>query len=53
MDKWTCIAIVVFFLMCFGVLTFENYQSEETKRVELQLKIEMVKAGVTNIPTIK
>ena len=43
---WT---VIMFFVsICFMVI-----QENKTKQIELQLKIEMVKAGITNIPTIK
>lgn len=46
------------FVLCFvSIFTlgfcYEFKQKQETERFKLQLQIEMVKAGVTNIPQVE
>ena len=51
--KWFFIAVAVMVVALYLSEAYEKAQQEQTKRIELQLKIEMVKAGITNIPAIK
>ena len=46
--KWFFIMMAVIMLGSFIALSFETHSKEKTKQLEIQLKIEMVKAGVTN-----
>lgn len=50
--KWFFISGAVVMIGFVAGMVFENHEKEQTKRIELQLKIEMVKAGVTNLPSI-
>ena len=47
--------IMAFTLVMIAMIVgfcYQNKQKEITKQKEIQLQIEMVKAGVTNVPSI-
>jgi hypothetical protein len=44
-EKWIAIMMVGFCVCAFGVVVVDSWQKEETKRVELQLQIEQLRAS--------
>ena len=52
-SKWLmimAITVIVSFICCDTIV---KTQQEKTKQIEMQLKIEMIKAGITNVMEIK
>jgi len=47
-EKWLAIMMVGFCVCAFGAVAVENWQKEETKRVELQLEIEQLRVSGNN-----